>query len=59
MGNRDKVEQWILGPNFFWERVGTWDTNCCVKNLILGKLIIFKQSNSELRVNFMNRTIAK
>ena len=33
--------------------------DCCAKNWILGKFIIIKQSNSELRVNFMNRTIAK
>ena len=27
MGNRDKVEQWILGPKFLWEPEDTWNTN--------------------------------
>ena len=35
------------------------NSSCCVKNWILRKCIIIKQSNSELWVNFMNRTIAR
>ena len=31
---------------------------CFVKKLNLGEIYIIKQSNSDLRVNFMNRTIA-
>ena len=27
MGNRDKVERWILGPKFLWEPEDTWNTN--------------------------------
>ena len=27
MGNRDKVEQWILEPTFLWKPEDTWNTN--------------------------------
>ena len=27
MDNRDKVEQWLLGPKFLWEPEDTWNTN--------------------------------
>ena len=27
MGNRDKVDRWILGPKFLWEPEDTWNTN--------------------------------
>ena len=27
MGNRDKVERWILGLKFLWEPENTWSTN--------------------------------
>ena len=27
MGNRDKVERWILRPKFPWEPGDTWNTN--------------------------------
>ena len=27
MGNRDKVERWILGSKFLWEPENTWNTN--------------------------------